>query len=141
MSSTIEHVTRLIADLDEERAAHAATREELANVRAELAALRPVNMRNRAVEISDATVEHPIVERVMAELRGNLEVGDDGLPAYGIAKVAAYAAQVGAALALGYNPEILRTSSPEARAYLENLAAAAAAAGVPVHVVIDGDDR
>ncbi len=36
MSTTIEHVTRLIADLDEERAAHAATREELSAARTQL---------------------------------------------------------------------------------------------------------
>lgn len=57
---------------------------------------------------ADETLQHPIVAGVMAELLDNLGVSAQGLPAYGLAKVAHYAAQVARAQALGLDPEVLR---------------------------------
>lgn len=84
---------------------------------------------------ADETLRHPLVVGVMAELRGNLGVSDDGLPAYGIAKVAHYAAQVARAQALGFDPELLRMTPDEANSAQMELAAAAVFAGVPVTLV------
>ncbi len=86
-------------------------------------------------DAADATLAHPIVDRCMAELRMNLGVSDDGLPAYGIAKVAAYAAQVARAQALGVDPELLRVTSEEANSLTLELAAEASLAGIPVHML------
>lgn len=84
---------------------------------------------------ADRTIEHPIVERVMAELRANLGAGDKGLPAYGIAKVAHVAAQVARAQALGFDPDLLRMTDGEARSEQLRVAAEATILGVPVHLI------
>lgn len=55
---------------------------------------------------------HPMVERVMQEYADNM--GFDakvGLPAYGMMKIAMYAAQVARAQALGFDPELLRLTA------------------------------
>lgn len=84
---------------------------------------------------ADETLKHPLVQDVMAELRGNLGVSDDGLPAYGIAKVAHYAAQVARAQALGFDPDLLRMTPEEADSAQLQIAAAAVLAGVPVTMI------
>lgn len=79
---------------------------------------------------------HPMVERVMQEYADNM--GFDakvGLPAYGMMKVAMYAAQVARAQALGFDPELLRLSAAEANSTQLELAAEAALRGVPVFMV------
>lgn len=79
---------------------------------------------------------HPMVERVMQEYADNM--GFDakvGLPAYGMMKVAMYAAQVARAQALGFDPELLRLSSDEANSAQLDLAAEAVMRGVPVFMV------
>lgn len=91
-------------------------------------------------DAADLTVAHPIVERVMAELRSNLGMSGDGLPAYGIAKVAHYAAQVARAQALGFDPDLLRMTAEDATSEQLRLAANAALLGIPVHM-LDGGAR
>lgn len=85
-------------------------------------------------------LEHDIVKRVMAELAGNLGVELDGLPAYGIAKVATTAAQVARAQALGFDPDLLRLTPDEANSAMLERAAEAVLQGVPTYL-IDGEDR
>ena len=63
-----------------------------------------------AVAGAEEAMRHSIVTDVMAELRLNLGVSDDGLPAYGIFKVAYHAAMVGYAVALDVDPNVLRLS-------------------------------
>lgn len=87
-----------------------------------------------AVE-SEKALEHELVREVMAELRGNLNVSDDGLAAYGIQKVAYYAASVARAQALGFNPNLLRMTESEANSVQVQMAAELVFNGVPVHMV------
>lgn len=63
---------------------------------------------------SEKALDHELVVAVMAELRENLGVSDTGLPAYGIRKVAYYAASVARAQALGFDPNLLRITDSEA---------------------------
>ena len=87
---------------------------------------------------ADRTIEHPLMRAVMAELRANLGVSDNSLPAYGIAKVAHYAAQVARAQALGFDPDLLRMSADEAHSEQLRLAAEATVLGIPVHMLNGG---
>lgn len=86
---------------------------------------------------ADQALAHPIVESVMAELRGNLGVPDDGLPAYGIVKVAHYAASVAIAQTVGVDPDLLRMNADEASAEVLRIAAEMVGHGIPV-VTVDG---
>ena len=93
------------------------------------------------IAASDAALEHEMVVRVMAELRENLGVPDTGLPAYGIAKVAHYAAAVARAQALGFDPNLLKMTNDEATSEQLRLAAELVFRGVPVLTVeVDGDE-
>lgn len=70
----------------------------------------------------------------------NINVADTGLPAYGIRKVAHYAAMVARADALGFDPNLLRMTKAEATSHQLDLAARAVALGIPVHM-IEGEKR
>ena len=97
--------------------------------------------RDRLVAEADKALEHQLVRDVMAELRENLGVSDTGLPAYGIAKVAHYAAVVARAQAFGFDPDLLRLSNEEATSEQMRLAAELVLKGVPVHMIeVDGDE-
>lgn len=69
--------------------------------------------RERCYEVTEEGRAHPLVQAVMEELRWNLNVPEDGLAAYGIAKVAHVAGAVAAAVALGLDPEELRITPQE----------------------------
>ena len=58
-------------------------------------------------DAADEAVDHQLVQDAMAEFARNMGFDLDGLPAYGLHKVAAYAAQVARAQALGFDPELL----------------------------------
>lgn len=88
--------------------------------------------KTRHVKESEKAVAHELVQGVMAELRDNLGVSDTGLPAYGIAKVALYAAQIARAQALGFDPDLLRLTESEATSEQLRLAAEAVFSGIPV---------
>ncbi|TFD80728.1 hypothetical protein E3T54_03015 [Cryobacterium sp. Sr8] len=81
------------------------------------------------------SIEHPMVEGVIEEFMGNVGLADVGLPAYGIRKVALYAAQVARAHALGFDPELLRLTAAECGAEQLALAERAATLGIPVRVI------
>jgi len=86
-------------------------------------------------------LDHPLVERVIDELCGNLRVSNRGLPRYGIRKVAHYAAIVARAHALGIDPDTLRATDDEADEAAARLVRAAIESGKPVFVVTtEADD-
>ena len=89
---------------------------------------------DHANEASKA-VKHPICQAVIEELIDNLGVSHKGLPAYGIRKVALYAAQVARAQALGFDPDLLRVNAAEANDEQRKFLAAFERGGVPVVVV------
>lgn len=81
---------------------------------------------------ASASIKHELVEGVIEEYLDNLGIEDKGLPAYGIRKVAHYAAMVARADALGFDPNLLRMTNTEAQSVQLDLAARAVFAGVPV---------
>lgn len=87
---------------------------------------------------ADRVLAHPLVEQVMAEFADNMGFELSGLPKYGLAKVAHYAAMVARAQALGFDPELLRLTPGEATSEQLRLAAEAALLGVPVHMIDGG---
>ncbi len=89
-------------------------------------------------EITDnatKAVEHDLVQSVCRELADNLGVPFDGLPRYGIEKVAIYAASVAVTQTLGIDPDLLRLTPEEANSALLQQAAEAVAAGIPTFMV------
>lgn len=85
--------------------------------------------------VSELAVEHPIVQRAVREFADNMGIAPVGLPWYGLHKVALYAAQVARALALGIDPETLRTTPEEADAVQARIAAEMVGRGIPVWMV------
>jgi superfamily II DNA or RNA helicase len=84
---------------------------------------------------ASASIKHELVEGVIEEFMGNVGLADKGLPAYGIRKVAHYAAMVARAHALGFDPNLLRMTNEEATSEQLKLAATAVTLGVPVHMI------
>jgi hypothetical protein len=81
-------------------------------------------------------LDHPLVAGVMEEYADNMNFDPKvGLPAYGMMKVAMYAAQVARAQALGFDPDMLRMSRDEANSALWDIAAEAVFAGVPTTIL------
>jgi hypothetical protein len=83
-------------------------------------------------------LDHELVRGVMAEFADNMGFKLEGLPGYGMLKVAVYVAQVARAQALGFDPDLLRVSDEEAEAEQLALARAAVAAGKPTWVIRGG---
>lgn len=90
--------------------------------------------KNEHANAASASIRHELVEEVISEFMANIGVVDTGLPAYGIRKVALYAAQVARADALGFDPNLLRMTAGEVESHQLDLAARAVLAGVPVHM-------
>lgn len=84
---------------------------------------------------ASTSIKHDLVEGVIEEFLDNVGIADKGLPAYGIRKVAYYAAMVARADALGFDPNLLRMTGQEAASHQLDLAARAVLAGVPVHLL------
>lgn len=84
---------------------------------------------------ASASIKHELVEGVIEEFMRNIGLADEGLPAYGIRKVALYAAQVARAHALGFDPNMLRMTRDEANSHQLDIAARAVFEGVPVHLL------
>lgn len=98
--------------------------------------------KNEHANQASASIKHELVEGVIEEFMDNIGVADKGLPAYGIRKVAHYAAMVARADALGFDPNLLRMSNEEATSHQLDLAARAVLAGVPVHMLdLDGPNH
>lgn len=91
--------------------------------------------KNAHANAAGASIKHELVEGAIEEFMGNVGIADTGLPAYGIRKVAMYAAQVARAHALGFDPNLLRMTSAEANSHQLELAARAVALGVPVQMI------
>jgi hypothetical protein len=90
------------------------------------------NWKQHHANEAEKALRHPLVQSVMEEFAGNMGFRLEGLPAYGMAKVASAAAQVARAQALGFDPVLLRLSSSEADEEVLRLARIAAERGVPV---------
>lgn len=91
--------------------------------------------KNEHANKASASIKHELVEGVIEEYLDNLGIEDKGLPAYGIRKVARYAAMVARADALGFDPNLLRMTNEEATSHQLDLAARAVLAGVPVYML------
>lgn len=93
--------------------------------------------KNDHANSASASIKHELVEGVIEEFMENIGLADKGLPAYGIRKVAHYAAMVARADALGFDPNLLRMTNAEATSHQLDLAARAVALGIPVHLIGD----
>lgn len=82
-------------------------------------------------------LDHPLVLGVMEEFAFNMHFTLEGLPRYGLRKVAHYAAIVARAHALGIDPDDLRATDDEAADTQMTLARAVVDAGKPVFVVVE----
>lgn len=91
--------------------------------------------KNEHANKASASIKHELVEGVIEEFMDNIGVADKGLPAYGIRKVAHYAAMVARADALGFDPNLLRLTPDEATSLQLELAARAVFEGVPTWVL------
>lgn len=90
---------------------------------------------------AEKALDHPLVIEVMEELCFNLRVPFDGLPRYGLRKVALYVATVARAHALGIDPDTLRMTDDEATDFQMDLARTAVEAGQPVFIAVVADDE
>ena len=91
--------------------------------------------KNQHAQSANQSIKHELVENVIEEFMDNINIADSGLPAYGIRKVAHYAAMVARADALGFDPNLLRMSDGEASSLQLKLAATAVALGIPVNML------
>lgn len=95
--------------------------------------------KNAHANASGPAMEHPLVVRAMEEFAGNMGFDFEGLPRYGLMKIAMYAAQVARAQALGFDPDLLRLSDEESETQQLALARAAVALGKPTWVIRSDD--
>lgn len=89
---------------------------------------------------AEKAFDQPLVKEVIEEFVGNMKSNyavdlSDGLPHYGLMKVAMYVASVARAEALGFDPNLLRLSPTEATEAQLRLAQMAAELGKPVWVL------
>lgn len=99
------------------------------------------NWKDHHADEAGKALDTRLVQEVMEEFAGNMGFKLDGLPKYGLMKVAMYAAQVARAQALGFDPELLVMSDEEADQAGLALARSAVAAGKPTWVIRDGDTQ
>lgn len=97
--------------------------------------------KNTHANQAQTAVSHALVEGVIEEFMDNIGIADQGLPSYGVRKVAHYAAMVARAQALGFDPDLLRLSNSEATSLQLELAAQAVSSGVPTHMLEIGKDQ
>lgn len=81
-----------------------------------------------------------MMQDVMEEFAENMGFKLDGLPKYGLMKVAGYAAQIARAQTLGIDPMLLKMTPTEAMSHQLWLAAEATFKGVPTYVIEAGPD-
>lgn len=91
--------------------------------------------KNDHANAASKSIKHELVEGVIDEFMDNVGLANTGLPAYGIRKVALYAAQVARAEALGFDPNLLRMTAAESDSHQLELAARAVALGIPVQMI------
>lgn len=85
---------------------------------------------------AEKALAHPLVKGVMEEFADNMGFELKGLPRYGLAKVAHYAASIARAQALGIDPEDLRSTPQETTEHQMRLAEKAIEAGVPTTIIV-----
>lgn len=94
---------------------------------------------------ADGSIKHPFVQEIMDEFALNMGFRREGLPAYGLNKVARYAAIVARCEALGIDPEAMAMDDGEEAEFARMVIDAAVDAGKPVFVVVangeGGTDR
>lgn len=92
---------------------------------------------------AEKALQHPFVVDAMQEFADNMRFKLDGLPSYGLHKVAGLAAQVARAQALGIDPDTLRLTPQEARELQMDLALRFALADKEVIFVgeLEGEDE
>lgn len=91
---------------------------------------------------SERVFDVQMMQDVMAEFAENMGFTLDGLPKYGLMKVAGYAAQIARAQTLGIDPELLRMTPAETTSHQLWLAATAAFKGVPTYLIeADPDEQ
>lgn len=88
-------------------------------------------------DAAETALEHGLVQRVIEEFADNMGFNLEGLPKYGMFKVASTVAQVARAQALGFDPDLLRLSDEEADVRMLKVARMAVAAGKPA-LRVDG---
>lgn len=81
---------------------------------------------------AEKALDHELVTNVIEEFADNMGFKLEGLPKYGIYKVAMYVASVTRAQTLGFDPDLLRMSDEECEAEMLRKARSAVAAGKPV---------
>lgn len=96
-----------------------------------------MNWKQKHANESDKVLNHALVVGVIDELMDNLANNcgvrpGDALVRYGLTKVAMYAAQVARAQALGFDPDLLRTTESESNAHMFRIARMAVESGKPV---------
>lgn len=94
--------------------------------------------KERFADEAHKAVDHETVQAVMEEFADNMGFKLDGLPAYGLTKVAHYAAIVARAQALGISPDELRYTPAESRSAILEQAANMVYRGIPTRI-IEGD--
>lgn len=92
--------------------------------------------KHRHANESEKAVAHRLVQEVIAEFADNMGFALEGLPRYGMHKVALYAAQVARAQALGFDPELLTLTDEEGLEAQLRLAEMAVEQGVPTTIVV-----
>lgn len=97
----------------------------------------PDGWKNTHANESYEAVKHPLVQRVIAEFAENMNFPLEGLPRYGLEKIAMYAAQVARAQCLGFDPDLLRLTPDEYNALAMERAAELVYGGVPTFVIPD----
>lgn len=85
---------------------------------------------------AEKALTHPLVLNVIEEFMDNVGLANKGLPAYGIRKVAFYAATVARAQTLGFDPDLLRYSAEEGNQAQLELAERLVRQNVPVTIVV-----
>jgi len=77
-------------------------------------------IRDLVVEKANAVIAHEYIDSVQKELLDNLNLAPNGLPWYGLGKVAIASAMFGIATGWGINPDILRYSYKSTDAEIDN---------------------
>lgn len=91
--------------------------------------------KNSFADAAYAAVDHPTVRQAMEEYAENMRFELSGLPAYGLEKVARYAAMVARCQAVGVDPDEMRLTPAESRSALLHKAADLVYEGIPTMLI------
>lgn len=96
----------------------------------------PNDWKQEHADAAERAVYHPLVQDTIREFLRNIGRPDGRLERYGLLRVAAAAAQVARAEALGIDPEALRMTDAEVGEHMRMVIDAAYRAGKPVIGVV-----